>query len=81
MSRAHFAVLAALVVACRTDSVGADQPALFENLGQLDGTTWVKHDPVRHVTCWEFYYERYVSVSFGYSAGGISCLPDKEVSP
>jgi len=79
-----------LAVACQPDGGGAgvaaasasagppSLPPAFENLGQIDGTTWIKHDTARHVTCWEFYYQNDYG-SHPYAAGGISCLPDREL--
>ena len=65
----------------KTGELVFQPPPVFEMVGQIDGTTWVKHDRIRHVTCWEFFY-----VSEGASpsypralAGGISCLPDKQI--
>lgn len=60
-----------------TDSLPAAPapPPAISNLGQLDGTTWVKHDNVRSVTCWVYSYEDTMRASTPLS-GGISCIPD-----
>lgn len=90
MQRKMCVVALLLAVACQADGAGVGvasastdppsppPPPAFENLGQIDGTTWIKHDTARHVTCWEFYYQN----DYGtrpFAAGGISCLPDREL--
>lgn len=79
----RWVLAAALTVACHHDptaSADAPAPSAFVNEGQLDGTTWVKHDTIHHVTCWEFYYEHWFTNSGMAMAGGISCLPDQQVT-
>ena len=49
----------------------------FTLVGQPDGTTWIKHDNERGVTCYVFYYEN--TLRTGIAAGGISCIPDSQL--
>ena len=55
----------------------APGPNGFVLLGQPDGTTWIKHDNDRGVTCYVFYYEN--PMRSGIAAGGISCVPDSQL--
>lgn len=73
-------LLVVALLAC-SQSAGASSPPVPErpppmsDLGQLDGTTWVKHDNVRNVTCWVYSYEVPLRM-YEPHEGGISCLPD-----
>jgi hypothetical protein len=48
----------------------------FHSVGQLDDTTWIKHDDKRHATCYVYYYKQ-ISTS---AVGGISCVPDSQLN-
>lgn len=75
---AVFSILAMALYGRPVSDARADAPPPppMTGLGQLDGTTWVKHDNARHVTCWVYSYSQDVGTGSARAEGGISCLPD-----
>ena len=53
------------------------QQESFHSIGQLDSTTWIKHDDARGATCYVYYYQPIPGREF--SVGGISCIPDGQL--